>query len=84
MCRIALAVALALGLLAPVAQSQQAGKVYRIGYLGSTSASTTVAMKLANDGCTQTPRPTRAGSGWPQPDFSATRLRAASRRGRTA
>ena len=41
MCRIALAVALALGLLAPVAQSQQAGKVYRIGYLGSTSASNT-------------------------------------------
>ena len=47
----------------------------------STSASTTVAMKLPNDGCTQTPRPVRAGSGWPQPDFSATRSSAASRRG---
>jgi hypothetical protein len=38
-------------------------------------------MKLPNEGCTQTPRPTRAGSGWPQLDFSATRLSAASRRG---
>ena len=47
----------------------------------STSASTTVAMKLPNDGCTQTPRPTRAGSGWPQLDFSAARSSAASRRG---
>src|SRR6202158_4354812 len=47
----------------------------------STSASTTVAIKLPNDGCTLTPRPTRAVSGWPQLDFSATRLSAASRRG---
>src|SRR3984885_7322621 len=38
-------------------------------------------MKLANDGCTQTPRPTRAGSGWPQLDFSAARLSAARKRG---
>src|SRR5271154_2324228 len=38
-------------------------------------------MKLANDGCTLTPRPTRAASGWPQPDLSATRLSAANRRG---
>src|ERR1700719_3994904 len=47
----------------------------------SISASTTVAMKLANDGCTLTPRPTRSGNGWPQPDFSAARFSAASRRG---
>jgi hypothetical protein len=47
----------------------------------STSASTTVAMKLPKDGCTLTPRPTRAGSGEPQPDFSATSLSAALSRG---
>src|SRR4249919_171740 len=40
----------------------------------STSASTTVAMKLANDGCRHTPRPTRGGSGWPQPAFSAAKF----------
>src|ERR1700719_1398966 len=47
----------------------------------SISASTTVAMKLANDGCTLTPRPTRSGNGSPQLDFSAARFSAASRRG---
>ena len=31
-------------------------------------------MKLANDGCMLTPRPTRAGSGSPQSDFSAARF----------
>src|ERR1700722_17181658 len=47
----------------------------------STSASTTVAIKLPNDGWTQTPRPTRAGSGLPQSAFSATRSSAALSRG---
>ena len=47
----------------------------------STSASTTVAMKLPKAGCTETPRPVRAGRGWPQLDFSATRSSAARRRG---
>src|SRR5499427_7656189 len=47
----------------------------------STSDSTTVAMKLPKDGCAQTPRPTRAGNGEPQPDFSAASLSAAFNRG---
>jgi hypothetical protein len=47
----------------------------------STSASTTVAMKLPNDGWTLTPRPTRSGRGAPHPDFSRTRSSAACKRG---
>src|SRR5580693_3951471 len=52
-----------------------------ISPLSSTSHSTTVAMKLANAICAATPRPQRAGSGVPQPDFSRTRSSAACNRG---
>ena len=47
----------------------------------STSTSTTVAIQLANEGWTETPRPQRGGRGEPQPALSAASLSAACRRG---
>ena len=69
------------GLTAMPVSTAEVTRRRRTSPCSSTSASTTVAMKLPNDGCTQTPRPTRAGSGWPQPDFSAARSSAACKRG---